>query len=98
MNQQEDQHTVEIEIDHRIHSRLIGGKGRAINKVMELYKVDIRFPRGTDANPNLVTITGLDENIDECQEYLLNRQEEYVSTRSSIGYIQYHIELMIPKP
>ncbi len=74
----EDQHTVEMEIDHRIHSRLIGAKGRAINKVMELYKVDIRFPRSTDANPNLVTITGLDENIDEVQEYLLNRQEEYL--------------------
>ena len=60
-----------------MHSRLIGARGKAIAKVMEKYKVDIRFPR--DKSSDQVTVTGLEENVEDCKEYLLTLAEDYVS-------------------
>lgn len=66
-----------VEIDSRIHSRLIGTRGRAIRKIMEEHKVEIKFPRGDD-DPNLVTVMGAEENVEECKDHLLNLMEEYM--------------------
>ncbi|XP_074655321.1 vigilin-like [Tubulanus polymorphus] len=74
----ESKTSIEVELDRRVHSRIIGGRGRAIKKVMEDYKVDIRFPRGTDTNPDLVTITGSEDNVYDCRDHLLNLEEEYM--------------------
>ena len=74
---QEDQVSEELEIDHRVHSRLIGAKGKAISKVMERFKVDIRFPR--DKHGNTVVITGLEENVEDAKEHLVTLTEDYVS-------------------
>ncbi|XP_033116726.1 vigilin-like [Anneissia japonica] len=74
----EDQVSIEVKIDHRIHSRLIGGKGRAIRKVMDDFKVDIRFPRASDPDPDIVTITGMEDDVYDCKDELLNKEEEYL--------------------
>ncbi|XP_037797231.1 vigilin-like [Penaeus monodon] len=66
-----------VEIDSRVHSRLIGSRGKAIKKVMEEFKVEIKFPRGDD-DPNTVTIIGAQDNVDECKDHLLNLMEEYM--------------------
>lgn len=66
-------------IDNVVHSRLIGSKGRNIRKIMEKYKVDIKFPRKTDPDPNIVAIMGTKENILDAKDHLLNLEEEYVS-------------------
>ena len=79
MHCQEEQISEEVTIDHRVHSRLIGVRGKTIGKVMEKYKVDIRFPR--DKSSDQVTITGLDENVEDCKEYLITLAEDYVSAR-----------------
>lgn len=68
-----------VNIDSRVHSRLIGTRGRNIRKIMEQYKVDIKFPRSDDPDPNLVTITGMEDNVFEAKDHLLNLEEEYVS-------------------
>jgi len=68
----------EVHIDHRVHSRLIGAKGRAISKIMDKYKVDIRMPGRDAEHPNLVIITGLEDDVQDCQEHLRNLEEEYV--------------------
>ena len=44
---------------------------------MDKYNVDIRFPRSS--NPDLVIITGMEDNAEDCKEYLLMLEEEYVS-------------------
>ncbi len=64
-------------IDNRVHSRLIGARGKAIAKVMEDYSVDIRFPR--DKSSDIITITGLEENVEDAKEHLLIVAEDYVS-------------------
>lgn len=75
---QEDQVSVEVPIDPRVHRRLIGAKGRAIRKFMETYRVDIRFPSLNTSDP--VVISGHEENVEEARDQLLLLEEEYVST------------------
>lgn len=72
----EDQVTLEVSINSQIHSRIIGGKGRTVRKLMEQFKTDIRFPRGE--NPDLVLVTGTQENCEACIEHLLTLEEEYM--------------------
>ncbi|KAJ8954742.1 hypothetical protein NQ318_011437 [Aromia moschata] len=64
----------------RVHSRLIGSRGRNIRKIMEDYNVDIKFPRNDDPDPNLVIISGQEENVTEARDHLLNLEEEYDGT------------------
>ncbi|VEN61845.1 unnamed protein product, partial [Callosobruchus maculatus] len=68
----------EVLIDSRVHSRLIGFKGRNIRKIMEDYNVDIKFPRTDDPEPNLVIISGQEENVSDARDHLLNLEEEYL--------------------
>ncbi|XP_076054775.1 satellite-binding protein 1 Dp1 [Oratosquilla oratoria] len=67
----------EVQIDYRIHSRLIGSRGRTIRKVMDDYKVEIKFPRGDD-DKNTVIIMGAAENVEDAKEYLQNQAEEFM--------------------
>lgn len=73
---QEEQISDEVEIDHRVHSRLIGAKGKAIAKVMDRFHVVVRFPK--DKNSDMVTITGLEENVEDAKEHLIMLTEDYV--------------------
>jgi len=67
----------DLSIDRRIHSRLIGRRGATIRQLMNDYKVEIRFPvEGGD--PDIVTIIGPEEKVQECVDYLLNLAEEYM--------------------
>lgn len=74
----EDMLTEELFIDHRVHSRLIGSKGYAIRKIMDDYKVDIKFPRPDSENKDAVILTGSEENVIDCKDHLLNLEEEYL--------------------
>ena len=47
----------EVEINHRVHSMIIGRRGTGIRKIMSDYNVDIRLPRQGDPNPDLVTVS-----------------------------------------
>uniref|UniRef100_A0A669AWY5 Vigilin n=1 Tax=Oreochromis niloticus TaxID=8128 RepID=A0A669AWY5_ORENI len=69
----------DITLDSRVHARIIGARGKGIRKIMEEFKVDLRFPQSGAADPNLVTVTGRPELVDEAIDHLLNLEEEYVS-------------------
>jgi hypothetical protein len=73
----------EVALDPRIHARLIGAKGRAIRKIMDQYKVDIRFPRQDSEHPDIVLVTGEEDDVLDCKDYLLNQAEEFVSNHVS---------------
>ena len=76
--------TISIDIDARVHNRIIGRGGAQIRKLMEEYKVDVRFPKSSDENKNLIEITGDEDNCYDCQDQLLNLEEEYVSIWGSL--------------
>ncbi|XP_015598207.1 vigilin [Cephus cinctus] len=68
----------EVSIEAEVHSRLIGARGRNIRRIMDEFKVDIKFPRKTDADPNIVTIIGAEENVADAKDWLLTLAEEYM--------------------
>jgi polyribonucleotide nucleotidyltransferase len=70
--------SVEVHIDHRVHPRLIGARGRAISRIMEDFRVDIRMPGREAEDPDLVVITGREDDVYDCRDHLLNLEEEYV--------------------
>jgi hypothetical protein len=56
---------------------------------MQDYKVDIRFPRPNDSNPNLVVISGSDiDRIYDARDHLLNLEEEYIQDVTENEYMQ----------
>ncbi|XP_040828324.1 vigilin isoform X2 [Ochotona curzoniae] len=69
----------DVSLDHRVHARIIGARGKAIRKVMDEFKVDIRFPQSGAPDPNCVTVTGLPENVEEAIDHILNLEEEYLA-------------------
>uniref|UniRef100_A0A673J6X4 Vigilin n=1 Tax=Sinocyclocheilus rhinocerous TaxID=307959 RepID=A0A673J6X4_9TELE len=73
----------DITLDSRVHARVIGARGKGIHKIMDEFKVDVRFPQSGAANPNLVTVTGRPEQVDEAIDHLLNLEEEYAPDMSS---------------
>uniref|UniRef100_A0A3P9HED1 Vigilin n=1 Tax=Oryzias latipes TaxID=8090 RepID=A0A3P9HED1_ORYLA len=68
----------DIHLDPRTHARIIGARGKAIRKLMEEFKVDIRFPQPGSDEPDRVTVTGLPETISSAVDHLLNLEEEYM--------------------
>uniref|UniRef100_A0A669DQ96 Vigilin n=1 Tax=Oreochromis niloticus TaxID=8128 RepID=A0A669DQ96_ORENI len=75
------EHDVNIHclLSPRVHARIIGARGKGIRKIMEEFKVDLRFPQSGAADPNLVTVTGRPELVDEAIDHLLNLEEEYMA-------------------
>ncbi|KAM9761472.1 high density lipoprotein binding protein a isoform 2-T2 [Menidia menidia] len=68
----------DITLDSRIHARIIGARGKGIRKIMDEFKVDLRFPQSGAADPNRVTVIGRPELVDEAIDHLLNLEEEYM--------------------
>ncbi|XP_053540016.1 vigilin-like [Ictalurus punctatus] len=66
----------DITLDSRVHARIIGARTKGIRKIMDEFKVDLRFPQSGAADPNLVTVTGRPEMVDEAIDHLLNLEEE----------------------
>lgn len=52
------------------------GTGRI--QSFSVFQVDVRFPQNGASDPNLVTVTGRPERVDEAIDHLLNLEEEYV--------------------
>ena len=81
---QEDLYSESVEIDHRVHSRIIGVRGRGVRRITDEFNVDLRFPRDAD-NLDLVVITGDEDAVVECREHLLQLEDEFVSCSSQVS-------------
>ncbi|XP_022182851.1 vigilin [Myzus persicae] len=72
----------EIYIDSRIHSRLIGFRGRNISQIMDKYHVDIRFSKSDSSNPDLVVVYAREDatqdDVLDCMDYLEMIQQDYL--------------------
>ncbi|XP_068449325.1 high density lipoprotein binding protein a isoform X1 [Clinocottus analis] len=84
----------DITLDGRVHARIIGARGKGIRKIMDEFKVDLRFPQSGAADPNLVTVTGRPELVDEAIDHLLNLEEEFmadaVENEAKMAYMRPH--------
>jgi predicted PilT family ATPase len=75
---QEDENKIsnEITVDNRVHSRLIGYQGKALLKITEKFKVDIKFEGRTS---DVVIVKGDSQDaVDDAIDYIKNLEEEYL--------------------
>ena len=68
--------TMEIEIDHRIHARIIGSGGSKLQQIMKDYDVEIKFPSNNRSDKVHVIGTN-QEKIDGCIDHLLILEEDF---------------------
>uniref|UniRef100_A0A8C5BB92 K Homology domain-containing protein n=1 Tax=Gadus morhua TaxID=8049 RepID=A0A8C5BB92_GADMO len=68
----------DVRLDPRTHARIIGARGKAIRKLMEEFKVDIKFPPPGSEEPDRVAVTGLPEAVDNAIHHLLTLEEEHM--------------------
>jgi rRNA processing protein Krr1/Pno1 len=69
--------TMEIEIDPRIHARIIGSGGSKLQQIMKEYNVEIKFQANNQSGK--VHVIGLDQDkIDACIDHLLLLEEDYL--------------------
>uniref|UniRef100_G3NLD8 Vigilin n=1 Tax=Gasterosteus aculeatus aculeatus TaxID=481459 RepID=G3NLD8_GASAC len=84
----------DITLDSRVHARIIGARGKGIRKIMDEFKVDLRFPQRGSADPNLGTVPGRPELGDEPIDHFLTREEEFlgdvVENESKMPYQRPH--------
>ncbi|UJR21965.1 hypothetical protein I4U23_025033 [Adineta vaga] len=69
--------TMEIEIDRRIHARIIGSGGQKLQQIMKEYGVEIKFPPSNQSDK--VHVIGTDqEKIDACIDQLLSLEDDFL--------------------
>ena len=69
--------TMEIEIDPRIHARIIGSGGSKLQQIQKEYNVEIKF-QANNKNDK-VHVIGLDQDkIEACIDHLLILEEDYL--------------------
>lgn len=66
----------DIDVDHRAHARIIGGKGAGIKNLQEKFSVRVTFPKDKDSN--IINITGAPEDVEDAAEEILALAEEYM--------------------
>lgn len=70
---------VPLKLDQRFHPRLIGQRGRNLRKVEEEYGVQIDMPNRNSAEPDIVTVTGKDEQkVLDCVDRLRSMEEDFI--------------------
>jgi len=65
-------------LDPRVHSMIIGRRGRSIRKIMDDFKVDIKLPREGDEDPSRVIVSGDEDAVLDCIDHLKILEEEYI--------------------
>merc|ERR1719431_1910081 len=78
----------EVSIDPRVHSMIIGKRGRIIRKIMEDFKVDIRLPREGDPDPSRVVVAGDEEQVLDCIDHLKIIEEEYIQDAAESDWMR----------
>jgi rRNA processing protein Krr1/Pno1 len=69
--------TMEIDIDRRIHARIIGTGGQKLQQVMKEYEVEVKFPPNNQSDKVHVIGTN-QEKIDACIDHLLILEEDFL--------------------
>jgi hypothetical protein len=65
-----------ITIDNRVHSRLIGQRGKSLLKICDKFGVEVKFVgRSSD---DVVVKAKSQESLDDAIDYLKNLEEEYL--------------------
>uniref|UniRef100_A0A914Y922 K Homology domain-containing protein n=1 Tax=Panagrolaimus superbus TaxID=310955 RepID=A0A914Y922_9BILA len=69
----------EVTLAHAFHPRLIGKGGKGLRKIQDDFKVEIRLPRSGDPNPDIVVVSGKNEDdVVDCISKLRQMEEDFM--------------------
>jgi len=88
VGQYESQVSEEVSIDPKIHSMIIGRRGRNIRKIMDDFKVDIRLPREGDDDPSRVVVSGDEDAVLDCIDHLKILEEEHIQDAAESDWMR----------
>ena len=88
LKQLDTQSFLDVNIDRRVHSRILGAKGRHADEIRKHYKVRIYFPK--EGEPDVVKLTGLKENVEKAKRYLLYLEDFYIEIYAAESKGQHH--------
>lgn len=72
-------------MDPKYHPSIIGRKGATIQKLREDHDVRVRLPAKEDANPDEITITGYEHQVNEAKEEILKIVQNLVRKEGGGG-------------
>lgn len=77
----------EVEINHDTHRRIIGQRGRTVQRLMKEHSVEIRFPKdpADEKTRDIVTVSGMPECVDNAIEALTAMEEEFLGADGGEG-------------
>jgi hypothetical protein len=77
--------TKELDVDPRIHARIIGGRGAGIKSLQEKFKVRVNFPRdehkssrGNERLARIISVSGEEEGVEDAAAEILMLADEFV--------------------
>jgi polyribonucleotide nucleotidyltransferase len=73
----QSQVSIQLKIAKDNYSSLIGRGGKTIRKIMDQFKVNIKFP--TD-DSDMITVSGTDKNVEACKDHIYQIITDYVSS------------------
>merc|ERR1719494_573428 len=88
VGQYESQISEDVSIDPKIHSMIIGKRGRNIRKIMDDFKVDIRLPREGDDDPSRVVVSGDEDAVLDCIDHLKILEEEHAQEQAESDWMR----------
>jgi polyribonucleotide nucleotidyltransferase len=68
--------TREVDVDPRVHARIIGGRGAGIKALQDKFKVRVNFPR--DKSSGIISVVGQFDDVEDATNDILNKAEEFM--------------------
>lgn len=81
--QLENQGSVSVDLDHSMHSALIGRGGKNVKHLDKKYQVHLSFPDSTDTDNHTIVITGPKANLAAAKSELVGFYEHLVANAHS---------------
>ena len=73
----------DVEIDSKVHYKIIGTRGSKLRALQSEFKVEIQMPRRNDANyeekKNIVTVIGSRDNVEQCIIKMTDLEAEFLA-------------------
>ena len=70
---------LEVPVDPKFHPKIIGRRGTVVSKIRQDHEVQITMPDKDSERPDVVVITGLEQNAVAARDDILRIVHDFVS-------------------
>jgi len=70
---------LEVPVDPKFHPKIIGRRGTVVSKIRQDHDVQVTMPDKDSERPDVVIITGLEQNATAARDDILHIVQDFVS-------------------